>query len=193
MSLPADLDATDVQTTVARAQYVKIGLKAGEGEEIWAIQVPGTVNLRILTPNRFGQMVDGEMSFGPNRQGQQFKLKTIDREENQTRCVDPKLDPFLNGMLTRVDADQQADPNTVSLNALSTEDILNIFDLTHDKFAARIESLGEVVLRRMIEVGLSMDVSHRQIRLLEETVQERFSVGGGPQATLYTETGERLS
>ena len=193
MPLPSDLDATDVQAPTTRTHYLKPGMKAGEGEEIWTIQVPGTVHLRVLIPNRFGQMVDSEMSMGPGRQGHQFKLKTLDREENQSRCADPGLDPFLNGMLVRVDADQQDNPETASKDALSTEDILDIFDLSTEKFAVRIADLGEVVMRRMIEVGMSMDVSHRQIAILEESIQERFTVGGGPQASLYDPQGERLS
>lgn len=193
MPLPTDPDATEVQPTQTRTDYIKPGMKAKEGEEIWAITVPGTVHLRILTPNRFGQMVDSEMSMGPGRAGQQFRLKTIDREENQVRCVEPGLDPFLNGMLVRIDADQQADPSTASKDALSTQDLLDIFDLPNDRFAVRIADLGEVVTRRMIEVGLSMDVSHRQIKMLEEGIQERFSVMGGPQASLYSVKGERLT
>ena len=71
MQLPTAPDATEVQPLQTGTEYVKAGMKAKESEEIWNITVPGTVQLRILTPNRFGQMVDSEMAMGPGRAGQQ--------------------------------------------------------------------------------------------------------------------------
>jgi hypothetical protein len=155
-------------------------------EEVWAIQVPGSVSLRVTQFNRFGQPVEASMVMGPGRQGQQFRIKTVDREENQARCMTKEHDPFLNGMLVRIDADQQQDPDTASTDALSTEQLLEIFDLDKDAFKARVESLGELPLRRLAEVGESMDASHLQIKLVHDLIEERYSKGG-PQATMEAE------
>jgi hypothetical protein len=198
MSIPTDRnlrldDQTDTAASRVWPQFVKPGLKAGAGEEIWLIEVPGTIHLRVLITNRFGQLVEGELSYGPNRQGQQFKLKTVDREENQSRCMNPALDPFLNGMLTRVDADQQDDPSTASADALTTEGILDAFDLPMTQFTANVEKWGEVVMRRMVEIGISMDVGHKKIALLEEALRDRYTVTGGPQTTLGDNKSEQLS
>jgi hypothetical protein len=187
MTSPNDHDATDTTTDVVRP---RVAMPSRDGEEIWAIQVPGSVSLAVTTFNRFGQAVEGRMVVGPNRTGTEFKIKVEDREENQARCVDPDLDPFRNGMLVRVDADQQADPLTKSEDALSTEQLLDIYDLEGKKFEARVQKLGELPLRRLAEVGESMDCSHRQILFVRELIAERYTKGG-PQTTL--EHGERLS
>jgi len=155
-------------------------------EEIWAIQVPGSVSLRVTQFNRFGQPVEASLVIGPNREGQQFRIQTVDREENQARCMEPVHDPFLNGMLVRIDADQQQDPSTASTDALSTEQLLEIYDLGKDAFKARVEGLGELPLRRLAEVGESMDCSHLQIALVRDLIAERYSKGG-PQATMEAE------
>lgn len=179
--------ATDTSDPIVRPQ---VGTKPREGEELWAIQVQGSVSLRITTFNRFGQAVEGLMTIGPNRAGLQFKIKTEDREENQARCMSPESDPFRNGMLVRVDVSQQDDPATASTDALTTEQLLDVFDLDGAKFEARVKALGELPLRRLAEVGESMDCSHRQITFVRDLIAERYTLGG-PQSTL--ERGEPLS
>jgi len=181
-------DAPDA--TITTDEVVRPQMPARAGEEVWAIQVPGAVSLKITTFNRFGQAVEGQMTVGPNRQGTEFRIKVEDREENQARIMDPGHDPFRNGMLVRVDANQQTIPETASPDALTTEDLLDIYDLEGAKFEARVRSLGELPMRRLAEVGESMDCSHRQITFVRELLQERFAKGG-PQTTL--EHGERLS
>ena len=158
-------------------------------EEIWAIQVSGAISLRVTQFNRFGQPVEASLVIGPNREGQQFRIQTVDREENQARCMEPVHDPFLNGMLVRIDADQQQDPSTASTDALTTEQLLEIYDLDKDAFKVRVESLGELPLRRLAEVGESMDCSHLQITLVRDLIAERYSKGG-PQATMDAEDHE---
>jgi hypothetical protein len=187
MTNPDASDATDTTSEVVRP---RVNMPVRDGEEVWAIQVPGSVSLKVTSFNRFGQAVEAQMTVGPNRSGHEFKIKVEDREENQARCVDPELDPFRNGMLVRVDNDQQADPATASEDALTTEALLDIYDLEPDKFEARVRALGELPLRRLADVGESMDCSHRQIGFVRELIAERYSKGG-PQGTL--EHGERLS
>ena len=159
-------------------------------EEVWAIQVPGSVSLRVTQFNRFGQPTEAIMVMGPNRAGQQFRIKSVDREENQARCMAPEGDPFLNGMLVRIDADQQGVPETASTDALSTEQLLEIYDLDGEHFQSRVQALGELPLRRLAEVGVTMDCSHLQITFVNDLIAERYSLGG-PQSTM--DAGERLS
>ena len=158
-------------------------------EEVWAIQVAGSVSLRVTQNNRFGQAMEAIMVMGPDRMGQQFRIKSVDREENQARCMSKEHDPFLNGMLVRIDADQQQDPETASTDALTTEQLLEIYDLDREAFKARVESLGELPLRRLAEVGVSMDCSHLQITFVNDLIAERYSKGG-PQTTMEAEDHE---
>lgn len=187
MSIATDLG---LDLPVARSQ-VGTSIKARTpDEEVWAIQVPGTVSLRVTQFNRFGQPAEAVMVIGPNRSGQQFRIKSTDREENQARCMVGEADPFLNGMLVRIDLDQQSVPETASPDALSTEALLEIYDLDKRKFEARVKKLGEIPLRRLAEVGESMDCSHLQITFVKDLIAERYAKGG-PQVTL--DEGERLS
>jgi|GEM_PF-3568551 len=179
--------------SVTDTSEAKVRLPSGapkEGEEAWAIQVPGSVSLRVTTFNRFGQAVEGMTTIGPNRVGHTFRIKVEDREENQARCVDPTFDPFLNGMLIRVDGDQQQVEATASTDALSTEQLLDIYELAGAKFNTRVKALGELPLRRLAEVGESMDCSHKQIEFVRNLLTERYTKGG-PQTTM--EHGEHLS
>lgn len=159
-------------------------------EEVWAIQVPGSISLRVTQFNRFGQAIEASLVMGPNRQGQQFRIQTVDREENQARCMSRDQDPFLNGMLIRTDADQQGIAATVSTDALSTEQLLDIFELSTAAFKKRVKELGELPLRRLAEVGESMDCSHLQITFIRDLIGERYAKGG-PQSTM--DVGERMS
>lgn len=175
-----------------RPDYVPVTTKPREGEEVWSIQVPGAVHLMVTKNNRHGQAVDARMAIGPNRQGTHFRIKADDRRENQAMCLNPGQDPFRNGMLVRVDGNQQADPETASTDALTTEQLLELFDLDPKDFEARAAAMGEVTLRRMAEVGEAMDVSHKQITYLRELISTRFA-RGGPQSKLNSADGERLS
>jgi hypothetical protein len=184
MSNIISTETTGIDLPAARAE-MGVNVKARTpDEEVWAIQVPGRVSLRVTQFNRFGQPVEAILVMGPNRAGQQFRIKTVDREENQARCMAVDNDPFRNGMLVRIDADQQGVPETHSGDALTTEQLLEIYDLaTQRSFEKRVKALGEVPLRRLAEVGESMDCSHLQIEFVRGLLDERYS-RGGPQATL---------
>lgn len=184
----ADMSGANLPT--ARPEMGPLVKARNADEEVWAIQVPGSVSLRVTQHNRFGQTVEANLVMGPNRQGQHFRIQVVDREENQARCMTRELDPFLNGMLVRTDADQQSVETTVSTDALSTEQLLDIYELSNAAFKKRVEALGELPLRRLAEVGESMDCSHLQITMVRDLIVERYSVGG-PQATM--DLGERMS
>jgi len=183
-------DMTGINVPTARTEMGPQVKARNADEEVWGMQVAGAVSLRVTQFNRFGQPVEASLTMGPNRQGQQFRIQKIDREENQARCMSKDHDPFLNGMLVRIDADQQEDPMTASTDALSTEQLLEIYDLDTKKFQARVKGLGELPMRRLAEVGESMDCSHLQITFVRDLIAERYSVGG-PQTTM--DLGERMS
>lgn len=174
---------------LARPQTPNVKAR-GKDEEVWAIQVAGKVSLRVTQNNRFGQPMDATLVVGPNRAGQQFRISTLDREENQARCMTVDHDPFRNGMLVRIDVDQQSIESTASTDALSTEQLLDVYELDGKAFKDRVEAFGELPLRRLAEVGESMDCSHRQITLVRDLIEERYSKGG-PQTTM--DAGERMS
>lgn len=185
--------ATDTSTPQVRAELVGPELKARDGEEIWTIQVNGQIYLTVSQQGRHGGWVDADLKLGPNWAGRSFRIKTADREDNQARCMDSKLDPFRNGMLIRRDADQQAQADTASPDALTTEDLIAIFEKDLREFADAIEPLGEVPTRKLIEMGEALDLaSLKQMEILKDKVTRKYSVGG-PQVSLTADQGERLS
>jgi NACalpha-BTF3-like transcription factor len=147
-------------------------------EEIWEVQIPGTIYLQVTTHNRHGQSMDADLALGPNKVGHQFRISDADRVMNQERIQDSINDPFTNGMLIRCDADQQADEDTASDQALSAADLTLIFDQHGAVFENAIRPLGEINLRRLLDIGSAMDASHKQIETLEELIRERYGKGG---------------
>lgn len=172
-------------------EVIQQGLTLEEGYEMWAMQTDSCQYIEILGHNRFGQPMAKQLPIGPNRKGFQFQITPHDRVENQRLCVNPGEDPFRNGTFLRVDADQQADPNTKSQAALSVEDLLGICDLEQDVFEVRVAEMPEVPLRRLADVAVSMDIGHRKVSFLQENIRERFAAGS-PQKSLAG-NGERLS
>ena len=172
-------------------------LKALPGEEIWEITVPGTVHLRVTKKDRHGNLAEGEMSIGPNRQGTQFKITTADREDNQQRVYEDYLDPFRNGLLVRVDADQQDEETTASEHALSTDALEAILSTHGQPFQNTVKKLSELNARRLLGLAEALDASAKQVEFLREYISESFT-NGSPQPTIANEDnlmylGESLS
>lgn len=166
-------------------------LAPSDGMELWVMQLDSVVCLETTGYNRFGQPTARELKVGPLRRGFEFQIATADREDNQRAILDPGQDPFRNGTFVRKDASQHADPNTASPNALTTEDLIDICDLTQSAFEERVQQLGEVPLRRLAEMAESMDVGYQKVRYVQDYVADRFA-SGGPQKSLDGE-GEKLS
>lgn len=167
------------------------GLTPTEGQELWKMETDATVYLEIEGKTRYGDSIGKEFRVGPNRKGYEFIMKTADRLDCQRQIVDPKLDPFRNGTFSRVDADQQDDPNTASEQAISTEKIIELLDLSPAAFEAALQPLAEVPIRRIHETAVAMDVSHQKITILDDLIRERYAKGA-PQPSL-TGDGETLS
>lgn len=153
--------------TVSQGQRIR----AREGEEIWESTVAGQVWVET-TDDR------GRSKSIPVRGYGRLRISPLDRELCQEQVVDPANDPFINGMLIRLDADQGEDPKTASEFALTTEQVAEIFALTGEGFKDRVDALNEVTIRRMIEMADAVDATTGQVSYLKETVETRFAIGG---------------
>lgn len=162
-----------------------------EGMELWVMQLDSIVCLETTGYNRYGQPTARELKIGPMRRGFEFQISNTDREDNQRNVMDPIHDPFRNGTFVRKDANQQADPNTASADALTTEDLIDICDMQQGPFEERVQQLGEVPLRRLSEMAESMDIGYQKVRYVQDYVADRFA-SGGPQKSLDGD-GEKLS
>lgn len=164
-----------------------------EDKETWEMRVQGTVYLRVLKATRFGAVIEDELKIGPRRKGHRFEISAEDRRDNQRRVADAAHDPFRNGMLQRIDADQQAVEETKSDATLSSDDELEILDLPDDEFRARVSELSEIPVRNIREIAEAAGASHTKVAWLDEHIRERF-MPGGPQESLTQDTkSERLS
>lgn len=186
MELPSE--AAEAESTQTLAQQ---GLTPAEGFEVWEMTTNAVVYLETLGHNRFGQPMAKGMKIGPNWLGREFQIRKTDREENQRAVVSRDFDPFRNGTFVRKDAPQDADPNTVSPDAVSSEDLFDICELGQDEFERHVPGMSELPLRRLYDMALQMNVAHRKITFLEDLLRERFTKGA-PQKSLSGD-GERLS
>lgn len=161
--------------------------------ETWELRVHGRVILTVLKANRFGQPMEERLVLGPNRKGMRFDISTDDRVDNQRLIADKEHDPFVNGMLYRVDGDQQAVEETASTQALSDEAVIEILDLKEPAFKARVSQLGEVAVRGIRDMAEAAGASHGKVIWLDEHIRERFQPGSSQRSIRDEHFSERLS
>jgi hypothetical protein len=142
-----------------------------EGEELWESAVAGQIWVNIT--NKRDEIEGFKVTAG-----QKLRITKRDREMNQDRIRDGKRDPFTNGMLRRIDKDQNTEPRTETPDALSVEEIVTIFAKTGTQFERKVQSLGEIPIRRMFALIDEVDASQSQIKFLTDLITERYSVGG---------------
>lgn len=142
--------------------------------ETWEITTEGRVWLQVTTFTRHGQPQDKDVSLGPKKPGQKLKISQADRERNQENVADPQFDPFRNGLLVRVDADQQSNPMTASTDAVTTVDLMAIYELKGSEFMAAVEALGQVPIRRLQEMSEAVDATTSQVAMIEQVIEERW-------------------
>lgn len=159
--------------------------------EQWEITTAGRVWLTTTSHNRFGQPIEKDISVGPNRVGARIKISQADRELNQERIADAAMDPFRNGLLVRADKSQQEDPATASSDAIATKDLLAIFAKHGNAFHAAVDSLGELPLRRLLELCDEVDASAKQKEYLAEQVETRFTNRRSQEDAVYDLSGYR--
>ncbi len=143
------------------------------GEEIWETTTGGRVWVEVT--NEKGQ--PRALSAG-GRAGARLRITSEDREIAQERILNPDLDPFTNGLLVRIDTDQQGDDRTKSVNALNTEQLVEVFAKTGKKFHDAVDSFNELTVRRLLAIAKDVDATNSQITYLEKAVEERWPIGG---------------
>jgi hypothetical protein len=149
------------------------GLLTRAGEEVWETTVLGMTWLKVGD----GRGGEKDISIGGTI-GQRLRIKTEDRIINQEICINKSQDPFTNGSLVRVDADQSEDPRTASPDALSVAQMEEIFNLPPAEFSDRIDIMGELSLRRMKDMAEGVDATASQIRKIKALIEERYPLGG---------------
>lgn len=148
-------------------------MQTREGEEIWETTTDGTVWVSV-TDDRGREK---QISVG-GRAGQRLRLKTLDREVNQEAIFDEEADPFRNGLLRRVDADQNSDEATATDQAFSPEQLAKLFAKNGNSFRASVDKLNEVNVRRMRALADDLEVSTAQLSYLEEVIEAKFRKHG---------------
>lgn len=137
--------------------------RAREGEEIWETTTPGKV--WVLTTDDRGK--EKSVRVG-GAVGQRLRIKSLDREINQDAILEDGSDPFTNGLLRRIDADQQQDPQTATEHVVTTEQLLEIFKSSGNAFQAKVKKLNELNFRRLREMAEAADATASQIAFLAE-------------------------
>lgn len=142
-------------------------------EEIWETTGFGMIYVKVSG-------VDGkERSLGVGgKPGQKLRISEYDRMRNQEVVMDEKADVFTNGMLLRVDADQNDDPMTKTDQVLTAEDIVEIFGLTGKSFTERVDQLNEYNARRLLAEAETLDATNSQIQALKAMVETKWRIGG---------------
>lgn len=138
--------------------------------EIWEITVPGRVSINVHLP---GGIVRNISRKG---EGQRLRLSTYDRKVAQESVRDPNNDAFANGMLVRVDlagAKVNKSPNELDDQALA-----QVFALDDDDFAATLDTLTEVNVRRLKTMCRKAKATTAQAEAIEETISSKWSIGG---------------
>lgn len=147
-------------------------VRAREGEEVWETVTDGKVYLRF-TDQRGREQVKG---FG-GKTGTRIRIPTVDREVNQDAIIGGS-DPFTNGMLRRIDADQNADERTASDQVYSTEELMAFFAKSGNAFQSQVRRLNERNVRRMREMAEHVDASASQIAFLDRYIIDNYRVQG---------------
>ena len=159
--------------------------------ETWEITTEGRVWLTVTAFTRHGQPQDKDVSLGPRKQGQRLKISVSDRERNQENVSDPKFDPFINGLLVRTDGDQNEITATASTDALSTGDLMALYELRGAEFEVAVEELGQVPIRRLREMAEAVDATASQIRILDEVIDIRYRRAASQPDAVFDLSGQR--
>lgn len=150
-----------------------------DGEEIWELQTNGRVWVEVTVDRQRGTTKMRNVQGKGNR----LRIVTEDRKMAQERVREARHDPFTNGMLLRVDADQQAEPDTASPSALSDADLAKIFTYKQPaRFLAAVEDLSEISLRRLWALAQDDEnVASSQKTKISEFLNNKFGVNRGKE------------
>lgn len=143
------------------------------GEELWHTTTAGTVWVTI-TDDRGREK---QLSAG-GRKGAPLRIKTVDREINQEAIYEVEADPFRNGLLKRVDADQNEDESTASDQALDDTQLVKFFSKNGTNFQKAIAGLNEINVRRLRAMADDVDITTAQLAHLEEVIEQKYRKHG---------------
>jgi hypothetical protein len=145
-----------------------------EGEEIWEMCTNGRVWVECTVDKSRGttkiKNVQGK--------GSRLRILTEDRKLAQERVREKRHDPFTNGLMVRVDSDQQVEEDTASPSAVSDKELRKIFTYKQQaRFISALEDLTEISLRRLWSlVEEDENVSNSQKNQVSELLQSKFGV-----------------
>lgn len=143
------------------------------GEEVWEMCTGGAVWVTVTKDKVRG--TTKELSV--KGRGSWLRISTEDRELAQERVRDAKNDPFTNGTLIRLDADQQEDEMTASNSALSDEQLLGLLAKKQGAvFKKALEDLSEISYRRLrTMLKDNGEVTATQQKAMQEVYDERYN------------------
>lgn len=144
-------------------------LRVREGEEIWETTTEG----RVWVTTSDARNKEKPVSVG-GQVGQRLRISVDDREINQDAIMNAADDPFVNGLLKRIDQDQNDDERTKTDQALSSEDLAKLFAKSGNAFQSAVRKLNELNVRRLREMAEGLDASGSQVRFLDEHVAEHY-------------------
>ncbi len=144
--------------------------RAGEGMEIWETTTAGRVWVTVTERGK-----ERETSVG-GKVGAKLRISEDDRQVNQDRCYEPSGDPFINGLLRRVDAGATPDDN--SEHALDERQLMVGFAKSGKAFHAYVDKLNELNTRRMRDLCERVDASQSQVAYLDKVIKERYRIEG---------------
>ncbi len=159
-------------------------VKAREGEEVWETTTAGRTF--YSTTDNFGRV--RESSVG-GKVGAKLRIKTTDREYVQESCQNPDVDPFVNGMLVRVD--EATKPEDNSPEAMRVETLLVGFTKNGNAFRAFVDGLNELNTRRMRDMAEASDATVAQVAYLEEVIKARYRKEGDTPSYRQMKQGPR--
>ena len=148
-------------------------------KEIWESQVDGRTSVSIEDARG---KIRTETVLG---KGQRLRLTRQERElvEERIRDDNQELNPFRNGTLVhmnRPDTDDLNDAAVRSEQEMTDENLVELFDLDEDDFAAGLPALSEVNIRRLkslaTEKGSPAKASH--VAALAEHIESHYPIGG---------------
>lgn len=138
--------------------------------EIWELTIPGRVSVNIHLP---GGIVRNISRKG---EGQRLRLSTYDRKIAQETVRSPDHDAFQNGMLVRVDLAGAQAPK--SPNELDDQALAEVFALDDDDFAATVDTLSQVNVRRLKAMCRKAKATTVQAETIDDIITAKWSIGG---------------
>lgn len=161
-----------------------------DGKETWEMQTGGTVYVESLIDPVRGLT----KMLKASGKGARVRISTMDRKLAQERTREKKHDPFTNGLMLRVDSDQQEDEETASPSAMTDSGLTKLFAFKQQaRFRAAIGDLTEVSFRRLMALSEEDEnVTAVQLNILKEHFNSTFSINRGKDESMKDATAEQI-